>query len=101
MALLLGLAGLTATTAFLLPAPTASVTGGATGSRRAAAAAARGGMRMVDLSSSGRTSSRRGLLEDAGKMGLLTLGLVGGVRCVSLCVVGLVHGWDRGDTVDV
>ncbi len=30
--------------------------------------------------SSGSSNSRRGILEDAGKMGLLTLGLVGGAR---------------------
>lgn len=63
-------------TAFVVRPPAPATTS----SRAAATAGVR--VRMMDATgaSTSGSSSRRSLLEDAGKMGLLTLGLVGGVR---------------------
>lgn len=69
--------------AFLLPAshaPRATTASSPAARSRVAMEVAAGANSGI---SSGRSSSRRGLLEDAGKVGLLTLGLVGGVRYVS------------------
>lgn len=80
LALVLAVAAAAASTAtcFVLPAGRARAPFSAAARTTATAA-------VTMASGEAQQSSRRGLLEDAGKMGLLTLGLVGGVRYVAVC----------------